>query len=174
MMPTQYRAFQPALIDRLFARFAAMYGNRFADMWAGINIDDVKKCWADELRIFSVDHVGVAIDGLKTRNFPPTLPEFLQLCESARREAPRQYAQERSGMPTDAEMNSPECLAAKARCMATVARLGSTFGAPSNAWAHKLLKRHESGEHLPADSLRMMRNALKWGKEGMPNGAGSP
>ena len=66
-----------------------MYGNKFLDMWRDIDIADVKKCWSDELRIFSVEQVGVAVDRLKCNNFPPTLPEFLSLCEMARKERPR-------------------------------------------------------------------------------------
>lgn len=97
-----------------------MYGNRFTDMWRDINWSDVKKCWSDELRLFSVDQVGMAIDGLKHSTFPPTLPEFLQLCEQARKDKPRI---EQSALPI---LNDPpETIeAAKARCFETARNLG--------------------------------------------------
>jgi len=139
-MPTQYRAFQPDLIDRLFARFAAMYGNRFADMWAGISIDEVKKCWADELRIFSVDQVGKAVDSLKSNNFPPTLPEFLQYCAQARRDAPRNH-EVRDALP---DLSDADADAARERCMETMRNF--QFGKPNRDWATKLLDRVERGE----------------------------
>lgn len=160
---TLSRDFQPAMIDRLFGRLTMMYGNKFLDMWASSPIEDVKKCWSDELRIFSVEQIGLAVSNLKTHNFPPTLPEFLQLCESARRERPRSsptpLPDKRGYNPND-----PAILAAKARCMETVAKLhasmGNPFSKPSNNWANKILARHEAGEVIPPDSLRMARTAL--------------
>lgn len=125
-------------------------------------MDEVKKCWSDELRIFSIEQVGIAVGNLKNKNFPPTLPEFLQLCESARAQKPRSQGYVALPKPAEDAKQSQEWHEAKARCMETVKKLGSTFGKPSNAWAHKLLKRHESGEHLPADSLRMAREALRF------------
>lgn len=62
-----------------------MYGTKFADLWAGCDIESVKAKWVDKLRGFS-DHPGViqkAIDALDERPNPPTLPEFLGLCREA-------------------------------------------------------------------------------------------
>jgi len=145
-----------------------MYGSKFIDMWKANDISEVKKCWADELRIFSVDQIGMAVDNLKTHNFPPTLPEFLQLCEQARRERPRvdtpRLANKGAYNPND-----PEILAAKGRCMATVAKLQASmdnpFGKVSTNWAHKILTRNEAGEDMPVDSLRMARNAMRFESE---------
>ena len=138
----------------------AMYGSKFLDMWANSSMDDVKKCWSDELRIFSVEQVGIAVGNLKNNNFPPTLPEFLQLCESARKDKPRSTFVALPKRTEDAKQ-SQQWHEAKARCLETVARLGGTFGKPSNAWAHKILKRNETGEHIPPDSLRMAREAIQ-------------
>jgi hypothetical protein len=155
-------AFHSGLIDRLFARFGAMYGSKFLDMWANSEMSDVKKCWSDELRIFSVEQVGIAVGNLKVKNFPPTLPEFLQLCESARALKPRVTPYIALPEVIKGDKNSQYIEEAKERCLETVARLGTTFGKPSNAWAHKILARHEAREHLPADSLRMARQALRF------------
>jgi hypothetical protein len=95
------RANQPASsergIDRLFAEMAAMYGTKFADLWAGCDIESVKAKWVEKLRGFS-DHPGViqkAIDALDERPNPPTLPEFLSLC----REAARRMGTTTSALP---------------------------------------------------------------------------
>ena len=125
-------------------------------MWRDIDFADVKKCWADELRIFSVDQVGIAVDGLKQNNFPPTLPEFLQLCGRARKAAPREFPQATNAqLPSIEQCNTAEALAAKERRMANAG--GSA--APSNDWAHRILERAANGEHIPADSMRMARSA---------------
>ncbi len=120
MIPTQLRAFQPEHVERLFARLTAMYGNRFIDMWRDINMADVKSCWADELRVFSVDQIGMAIEGLKAFPFPPTLPEFLQLCEQARLQRPRVI---QPALP--AMVENPDAVEkARADCFANARKLG--------------------------------------------------
>jgi hypothetical protein len=66
---------------------AAMYGSKFADLWAGTDEAEVRKVWADKLAGFA-DKPGcikAAIDALDDRPFPPTLPEFLGLCRNAAR-----------------------------------------------------------------------------------------
>lgn len=154
---TPLRAFHHGLIDRLFARFSAMYGNKFFDMWANSNFDEVKKCWADELRIFSVDQVKAAIDGLKSNNFPPTLPEFLQLCAASKAKATVTYIK---AVPRLQSKDQPgDWHAAKARCM----ELAKQFShkQPSNDWANRILQRVDAGENIPADSMRMAMEAMK-------------
>lgn len=155
---TQFRAFRPELIDRLFARFSAMYGSKFFDMWANSNLDEVKQCWSYELRLFSVDHVGVAVDGLKRNNFPPTLPEFLSLCEMARKDKPRLAEYQSLPRKTANDNQSEEWHAAKARFMATV-KAAQPHKA-NNEWANKILARFSFGESVSADSLRMARAAM--------------
>lgn len=74
-------------IDRLFAEMAAMYGSKFADLWAGADVEQVKAKWVEKLKGFS-DKPGViqqAINALDDHPFPPTLPEFLTLCRNAAR-----------------------------------------------------------------------------------------
>ena len=134
-----------------------MYGNKFADMWAGVDLEDVKKCWSDELRIYSIDQVGAAVDGLKVNNFPPTLPEFLQLCAASKAKANVTYTQ---AVPRLQAKDQPgDWHAAKARCM----ELAKQFGhkQPSNDWANRILQRAEAGENIPADSMRMAMAAMQ-------------
>lgn len=74
-------------IDRLFGEMASLYGAKFADLWAGTDIERVKEKWVEKLKGFA-DHPGViqrAMDALDDRPFPPTLPEFLTLCRNAAR-----------------------------------------------------------------------------------------
>ena len=74
-------------IDRLFAEMAAMYGAKFADLWAGCNIEDVKAMWVEKLKPFAA-HAGVIQSAMKALEYqpnPPTLPVFLGLCRDAMR-----------------------------------------------------------------------------------------
>jgi len=98
-----------------------MYGNRFADMWRDINITEVKACWAHELCAYSVEQVGMAVDGLRNNNFPPTLPEFLHLCEQARIARPR--ISKSPEMPVLMQISPEETEAARLRCFETAQRL---------------------------------------------------
>lgn len=72
-----------SLVERVFARMAAFYGSRFADMWRDIDPVELKRTWAEELAGFSADELARGIDGCRTRDWPPTLPEFLRLCRPA-------------------------------------------------------------------------------------------
>lgn len=67
-------------VERLFLRFSSMYGSKFADLWRGCDLASVKGLWAEELAGFSADEIKCGIDCCKTRDWPPTLPEFLKLC----------------------------------------------------------------------------------------------
>jgi len=74
-------------IDRLFSEMAAMYGSKFADLWVGADIEEVKAKWVEKLKPFAA-HPGVVQAALKALDFhpnPPTLPVFLGLCRDAMR-----------------------------------------------------------------------------------------
>jgi len=74
---------QSAWVDRLFERLAAMYGARFGDMWAGQALETVKRIWREELADLTQDEVTRGVAGCRSRQWPPTLPEFLRLCRPA-------------------------------------------------------------------------------------------
>lgn len=67
-------------IDRLFARLGAMYGNRFASMWEGQDMAGVKSVWMEDLAEFTPEEITAGVAACKTREWPPTLPEFIRLC----------------------------------------------------------------------------------------------
>ncbi len=75
----QRNALPDTRIDRLFMRFSVLYGKHWADMWAGIPIDQVKAAWAHELARFSNEQLGAGLKAVG--KFPPTLPEFVALCK---------------------------------------------------------------------------------------------
>ena len=67
-------------VDSLFSKFTAMYGNKFIDMWRGIDTAEVKNLWAKELAKLTVEELKAGVHALMNREYPPTLPEFVKLC----------------------------------------------------------------------------------------------
>lgn len=67
-------------VESLFQKMLFTYGAKFADQWRGANTDGVKRHWAIELGALTDDQLRTGVAALKTRGWPPTLPEFLALC----------------------------------------------------------------------------------------------
>jgi hypothetical protein len=82
-------------IERIFALMLASYGTKFTDLWRGTDLVAVKAMWAEKLGGFADKPKAIkdALNALDERPFPPTLPEFLNLCrEAAKRYGPTQQA----------------------------------------------------------------------------------
>lgn len=95
-----------AWIERLFVRLAAIYGNKFGDMWAGQDVAGVREMWASEMRGLSVDEIRKGLERIRSKHpsWPPSLYEFMELCrpsvidhESALHEAIRGMYARRDG-----------------------------------------------------------------------------
>lgn len=84
------------IVERLFGRFSASYGRKFADLWGGADLVAVKNRWADAIQTYSMAEITAGVTACDKREWPPTLPEFLLLCrpeikaESAYHEAVEQ------------------------------------------------------------------------------------
>jgi hypothetical protein len=75
-------------IEKLFARFEAMYGAKFADAWKGCDLKSMKSLWAETLGALSRDELANGVAGCMSKDWPPTLPEFVKLCRMADPNAP--------------------------------------------------------------------------------------
>ncbi len=69
-----------ANIEALFGKFAALYGTRFAQMWRGTNLAEVKTEWAEALSGYKMGEVKAGLLACREKPWPPTLGEFLALC----------------------------------------------------------------------------------------------
>jgi hypothetical protein len=67
-------------VDRLFARLLGFYGAKLSEQWKGLDLGMVKALWAEELAGYSAQEIARGIEGCRSRDWPPTLPEFLKLC----------------------------------------------------------------------------------------------
>ena len=75
-----------ALVERLFERFFAIYGaQKMGAMWADTDLTEVKLVWAVQLSRFNPQSIKVALQCLidSGREWPPTLPEFIEMCRQA-------------------------------------------------------------------------------------------
>ena len=85
-----------SVASRVFERLATIYGARLADLWRGCDEEAVKDVWGRALSPYSPSEIRRGLQGCLTRQWPPTLPEFLALCrppidpETAYREAVEQ------------------------------------------------------------------------------------
>ncbi len=86
-LPARPCALPDPWIERIFGHMEALYGARFLDAWRGTDLDAVRATWARRLAGFidQPQRIRFALDALDAKPFPPTLPEFLELC----RQAPR-------------------------------------------------------------------------------------
>lgn len=67
-------------VERLFTRLATMYGNKFLDMWKGLDLQAVKTAWGEDLAGYTADELKRGLDWCKTKDWPPTLPAFMTAC----------------------------------------------------------------------------------------------
>lgn len=70
-------------IDSLFKRMLVRYGNKFVEMWRGIDMEDVKREWASEMGKLNAAEMKAGVSALDSQEWPPTLPMFLQLCRAS-------------------------------------------------------------------------------------------
>lgn len=135
-------------IDRLFNRFAIIYGNQWINMWVGMNINDVKTVWMNELSGFGdrLEMIAWALENLPDR--PPNLITFKKLCMSA----PRKDEHEKidfKGTPIPIEL---------AEKMATLKK-PELFD--HKAWAKKIVRDHMGGLKVRPISLKFAKEALR-------------
>lgn len=141
-------------VDSLFTKMSTTYGSRFADMWQGIPIDDVRRAWGIDMRKLSAEQLRAGVHTLDLAfPIPPTWPQFMAHCRQARRsQAPGQLTDNRRADPARYAANMERVRdAAKPR-------------APSGvAWAHALLSRGKSrsGGALPPEVIRVAQGAIE-------------
>jgi hypothetical protein len=95
------------LVDRLFARFSTIYGaQKMAAMWGPVDRDETAGVWGDALGRYPLPVIGKAVQALMQSpgEWPPTLPQFIELCRQYNRPEHQQAALPAPGNGhTDAE-----------------------------------------------------------------------
>lgn len=145
-------------VEALFGTMAACYGARFADLWRGTRMAEVKRFWGIELAKLSREQLKAGHENLSCLAKPPTAPEFLDLCRRARIEQATAAAQ-RLEMSQRADSATVEANLARVREMQ---RPLTDQRNASVEWAYRLFLRvAASPDKSPAPgSLRFASEAI--------------
>lgn len=74
------RALPEPWMERLFQRMEDRYGSLWADRYGAFPRARVMQTWAEDLGDLTREELVRGVDACRTRKFPPTLPEFRELC----------------------------------------------------------------------------------------------
>lgn len=137
-------------VQDLFLKIGTRYGNTWANMWDGMDIDLVQDEWAEVLAPYrnipgAIEH---AINHLPT-DWPPTMLQFVDLCRRAPRPAERQLP------PPKANPAVVKMALAKARSVTLTSDIGPE-------WAFRMHARIKSGDLIPTQLQREnLRDIIK-------------
>lgn len=153
---TQSNQQHPALpvewVEKIFTLMACTYGNKFADLWSGQDMQTVKAHWAKKLGGFTGTAIAKAIYSLD-KPFPPTLPEFIELCkQAARRE--ESYV----SLPPPVEVSKDTAAARSEEVKKIASRVGKNSG--NKKWAEELRAAYLRGVKLHGIQIKMASAAL--------------
>lgn len=138
-------------MDRLFQRFATMYGTAWSGKWVNVPLDQVKAAWAEDLAFASSDQLRRALDHCKGHNpHPPSSPEFVGLCHAF---APAMETGNRLPAPRGGEID-PKVRAEIAKFL-NPARKRDT-----KDWARDILKGDAEGTYRDLYGINLARTAL--------------
>lgn len=79
-LPERPSALPDTWVEKLFQKMEDRYGAMWADRYGNMPRNRVKATWAEDLAGFTGDELRRGMDVSKRNKFPPTLPEFLNLC----------------------------------------------------------------------------------------------
>lgn len=105
-------------VDRLFARFTAIYGaQKMASAWGNVDVAERNAVWAEALGRYELLTIGEAVRELAEdgNGWPPTLPEFVAIVRAKAEPIP---AMHRAALPVP--RRTAEEIAAGAEQMARI------------------------------------------------------
>lgn len=138
------------LIDRIFKRLGATYGEAWDRSLGQAPIADVKTVWAHDLEPFLQNKAAMGCIAWALENLPdrcPNVREFVSLC----RQTPRA---EVPALPMPAP--NPERMRQE---LAKMTQKPAQSHDPK-AWAHRILERHKAGEKISPTVVQMARQGL--------------
>lgn len=146
-------------VERLFARLAAIFGNRLANLYDGQPPQDVKREWAEALAGYRSDEIRRGLDECRTRAWPPALGEFCRMCrpcldpERAWHEAVDGLLARDKGEV--GEWTHPAVF--RAACRLSLELRGGTYKHHSSRWQHVLSGELRAGwgEEIPKPAPRL-------------------
>ena len=134
-------------IDALFARLTGLYGNRFTNMWTGIDAHLVRTTWATELAGIRPESIKYALEHLPAE-FPPSALQFKALCL------------QKPAADTPILTNDAPAHPAVRKAVIEGMKKPDPDAGDMKAWARRLKSRHDAGDVLNANQIRCYKNAL--------------
>lgn len=141
-------------IERIFSRMAALYGASFGRQWDGTNLAEVKRVWAEKLGAFTANNIASALNACDDRQYPPNLPEFIELC---RRSYVRPEKFLESKQPATYELTAEE---KKERLRVIEFAANKPKGYDFKLWAKNLREDYKAGVVLLPMQIAMASSAL--------------
>lgn len=138
-----------------------LYGSKFLDLWRMSDMEKVRDLWAEKLSGFRgmPGAIKEALDSLDSKPYPPTLPEFLQMCREA---APRHL----NKLAMLSYTQTPEERAKAQEIARTVVeKIVRADEREHKAWAKRLKARDEASERLSLTQVSAYREALDSGDD---------
>ncbi|HVM93904.1 MAG TPA: hypothetical protein VMT67_13870 [Terriglobales bacterium] len=144
-------------VEALFATMSSTYGARFADLWRGTEIAQVKRQWGIELAKLTSAQMKAGRENLMQLVKAPTCPEFIAHCRQSRMEAAASTAFQIENTPKTTVEEASRNLGAVRNA---INKLSSSE--PTAEWAYKLLMRgkSESGGELTYEIVRCASDAI--------------
>lgn len=66
---------------RLISKMRINYGKKFADQWAGVDVEELQQAMVDAYQGLTVEDFARGVNRMKHEQWPPTIPEFRAWCE---------------------------------------------------------------------------------------------
>lgn len=144
-------------VEALFSTMSATYGARFADLWRGTDLAQVKRQWGIELHKLTSSQMRAGRENLMQLAKAPTLPEFIAHCKQARMEAATSTAPRIESIPKTSPEDAARNLGA---VRSAIRKLRSPE--PTAEWAYSLLMRAKSasGSELTHEVVRAASDAI--------------
>lgn len=142
-------------VESLFERMQAIYGNKFIDMWRDTNLDMVKALWAAEMGKLSNEELSNGYQLLMTKVWPPSLPEYVQMCKAIeRKEAAHVLA-----------LSSPKSELSREKAGEMLVKLGAADAMKPKTdhklWAKRIIEKAKKQNHgLSALQINFAKEAL--------------
>lgn len=80
ILPANATALPDSWMEKLFQKMEDRYGSLWADRYGNFPRKRVMDTWAEDLAGFTGNEIRIGLDASKSLKFPPTLPEFINLC----------------------------------------------------------------------------------------------
>lgn len=139
------------VVDRLFERLTATYGNQWLRMWSGIPVNDAKSAWSHELSGFASNLESLA---WALENLPESPPNVIQFRNLARL-APA------ADVPRLAEPpQNPQRVAAAVQSLRTINPERKESKRDGLQWAKRIIARVAQGNPPSKVAVSMAREAL--------------